>query len=201
MKKFNLIPQCILLIFFLLACNTNSQVDQRWLKHWNEAQKTKPSHIPSISRIAPVNEPGIPFVIQGRIFNPDGTPAIGVLVHSYHRDTKGYDFVKNDVVFPTWRLQGWAKTDRNGKFEFKTIRPGADYIGRDGPHIHFTTISTKYGKQWAPTIFLSDDTKHTKKQRLASKKAGKFGWIVKVRKIKGIQHIKVYIQLKERSDF
>src|SRR5690606_12209517 len=133
--------------------------------------------------------------------NPDNTPAKDVLVHSYHRDSKGFDFGKNDSELSTWRLQGWARTDRNGNFEFKTIRPAPDHIGREGPHIHFTTVSEKYGRQWAPTVYFSDDPLLTEKQRNDSKKAGKFGWISEVKEKDGIQYIHVNFKLKKSGDF
>ncbi|MEX0275455.1 MAG: hypothetical protein AB3N16_13865 [Flavobacteriaceae bacterium] len=201
MKKIDPISTLLLMMLFILACDAKGQVDQRWLRSWNEAQELKPSHITSLGTIAPENEPGTPLVIKGCVHTPDETPAIGVVVHSYHRDALGYDFGENDAVFTTWRLQGWAKTDKNGHFEFKTIRPAPDYIGREGAHIHFTTLSDRFGKQWAPKVFFSDDTTLTKKQRLASKKAGKFGWISDVKEIKGVQYIEVHIKLKEKSDF
>ncbi|MEM1339644.1 MAG: hypothetical protein AAGF96_17930 [Bacteroidota bacterium] len=137
----------ILIALFFICCTVKSQVDQKWLHNWNVAIKNKPSEIRSRGRIAPVDEKGKPLVIKGNVFNPDNTPAKAVLVHSYHRDSEGYDFGKNDSELSTWRLHGWAKTDQNGNFEFKTIRPAADYIAREGPHIHFTLVSEKYGRQ------------------------------------------------------
>lgn len=181
--------------------SVKGQVDQRWLNSWNEANKMKPSAVLSVSRIAPENEPGTPFIIKGKIFNPDDTPAKDVVVHSYHRDAQGYDFGKNDSELRTWRLQGWAKTDEGGNFEFKTIRPAPDHIGREGPHIHFTTVSENYGRQWAPKVFLSDDPTLTEAQRIDSGKAGKFGWISEVTEKDGIQYIIVNIKLKKSGDF
>lgn len=199
----NRFPVCksILTALLLFPIVINAQVDKRWLRSWNEANEKRPIEISSKSRIAAKNEPGTPLIIKGKIFNPDGTPAVNVIVHSYHRDNKGYDFVKNDKVLTTWRIQGWAKTDVNGNFEFKTIRPAPDYLGRDGAHIHFTLISEKYGKQWAPTVFFDDDPRLTEKQQNDSKKAGKFGWISKVKEKDGIQYIDVNIKLKKNGDF
>lgn len=190
-----------LIVPFIISYNAKSQVDQRWLNSWNEANKVKPSKITSLSRIAPEDEQGKPLVIKGKIYNPDNTPAKDVLVHSYHRDSNGFDFGKNDTQLSTWRLQGWAKTDQNGNFEFKTIRPAPDHIGREGPHIHFTIVSEKYGRQWAPKVFLSDDPTLTEAQHNDSKKAGKFGWISEVREKDEIQYISVNIKLKKRGDF
>ncbi|MEO1054342.1 MAG: hypothetical protein AAFX87_27135 [Bacteroidota bacterium] len=187
--------------WFFLNSNAQGQVDPRWLNSWNEANEMIPSKISSVSRIAPEDEPGKPLIIQGKIFNPDGTPAKNVLVHAYHRDARGYDFGKNDRELSTWRLQGWAKTDENGSFEFKTIRPAADHISREGPHIHFTTLSAHYGRQWAPKVFFDDDPLLTASQRMRSQEAGEYGWIAEVEVKDGVQYITVNIKLKESGDF
>ncbi len=200
-NKIRAITISIVMIPLFLTYNVYGQVAQRWLKSWNKANTMKPSKISAISRIAPENEPGTPFVIKGSVFTPDETPAVGVIVHSYHRDAKGYDFGENDAELDTWRLQGWAKTDEQGNFEFKTIRPAPDHIGREGPHIHFTTVSDMFGRQWAKKVFLSDDPTLTETQRLDAKKAGKFNWIADVRETDGIQYIKVNIKLKKKGDF
>lgn len=38
----------------------------------------------------------------------------------------------------SWRLEGWAKTDFEGRFEFRTIRPGPYPGRREAAHIHLT---------------------------------------------------------------
>lgn len=189
------------IILLLAGFSVKAQVDPEWLKSWNEANELKPSDITSVSRIAPKSEAGVPFVIKGKVFNPDNSIGKGVTVHSYHRDAKGFDFGENDSQFTTWKLQGWTRTDKDGTFEFRTIRPAADHIGREGAHIHFTTISTEFGRQWANKVFLSDDPLLTKSQRKMSKEAGKYGWICEVKEKDGIQYIEVNIILKENGDF
>lgn len=186
---------------FIITNKVSAQVDSVWLKHWNEAFKLKPSEFSSKSRIAPINEPGIALIIKGTAYNPDGSLASDVIIHSYHRDAKGYDFGENDSEYNTWRIQGWAKTDKNGNFTFETIRPAADHLGREGGHIHFTTISEKYGNQWAPKVLFADDDLISVSQRQRSNRLGKFGPIRKVEILDGIQTIEVSIQLKNECDF
>lgn len=191
----------LLVLPIFISCSAKGQVDPRWLESWNEANEMKPSKISAVSRIAAESEPGTPLIIKGTILNPDYTPAKGVIVHAYHRDADGYDFGENDATYTTWRLQGWAKTDEYGTFEFRTIRPAPDHLGREGPHIHFTAISNKFGRQWAPKRFFSDDPLLTASQRQKSKKAGKFGPISEVREKNGNQFIDVNIKLKKNGDF
>lgn len=179
-----------------------AQADPFWLKSWNEAQQSRPAHIDSTGRIATPTEPGTPLSIQGMIVEPDGrTPAAGVVVHAYHRDQQGFDFGKDDREFTTWRLQGWAKTDADGEFTFDTIRPAPDHMGRDAAHVHFTLESAKYGRQWAETIYLSDDPQVSRKVREESEADGEFGQVREVESVSGVQHIDVKFRLKKKGDF
>lgn len=197
------IPGALLLIVGLLSARVSmSQADPFWLKSWNEAQRTRPAQISSAARIAPAEEPGIPLLIKGEIVEPDGrTPAKGVIVHAYHRDNDGYDFGKDDRELTTWRLQGWARTDDQGRFEFRTIRPAPDHMGRDGSHIHITVESSEFGRQWAPTVYFSDDPLVKDERRGESAKAGEFGWVRDVKTIDGTQHASVKIKLGNKADF
>lgn len=188
-----------------VACNTSSsaaQVDPYWLRSWEKAQETRPRVMASSSRIAPANEPGTPLVVRGKVIRPDGrTPAEGVVVHAYHRDTHGFDFGPDDKALPTWRLQGWAVTDREGSFEFRTIRPAPDHLGREAAHIHFTLDARESGRQWAPTLFLADDPLVTARQRTQSAAAGEFGWVQEVSMSDGVGNVAVRIRLKAKGDF
>ena len=189
-------------LILLIANKSNSQVDPSWLKSWNEAVYMQPKNISSKSIIVSKEEPGIPFVIIGQIFKPDGrTKAKSVLIHIYHRDHEGFDFGQNDNFLTTWRLQGWAKTNTEGKFEFRTIRPAPDHLGREGSHIHFTIVSEDFGNQWAPKIHFLDDASIADKEKKESEEAGQFAWLKEVKNIDGIQHIEVKIKLKEKADF
>jgi protocatechuate 3,4-dioxygenase beta subunit len=156
----------------------------------------------SAERIAPEGEPGAPIVVHGQVFEPDGrTAASEVVVHAYHRDQHGFDFGQDDGALTTWRLQGWAKTDAHGRFEFQTIRPAPDHLGRDGPHIHFTLESARFGRQWAPTVFFADDPLVPDNERRRSREAGEFGWVREVTAVDGVEHVDVKLRLKSEADF
>jgi protocatechuate 3,4-dioxygenase beta subunit len=195
---------CIFILFVnAFGCREGlSQVDPFWLRSWNEAQRSRPERMASTGRIAAVTEPGTPLVIRGQVFEPDGrTPARAVVIHAYHRDKDGFDFGPNDRALTTWRLQGWVRTDAQGRFEFQTIRPAPDAMGREGAHVHFTMESQELGKQWAPTIFFSDDPLVTEKAREESAEAGEFGWVRDINVVDGIQRTDVKIRLKDKADF
>ena len=185
----------------LTATESLGQVDPSWLNSWNEANESRPKTLASSGRIATEDEPGTPLVIHGSVVTPDASPAGGVIVHAYHRDHDGFDFGPNDNTTTTWRLQGWTKTDAEGRFEFQTIRPAPDHLGREGAHIHFTLESEAFGRQWAPKVFFTDDPLVTEDQRRRSFSAGDFSWIREARTVDGVQHIDVHIQLDPQGDF
>lgn len=190
-----------MLLGLVVISESQSQVDSYWLRSWNESQKTRPPTMTSSGRIAAESERGTPLVILGQVFEPDATPAEGVVVHAYHRDGDGFDFGPDDNSLTTWRLQGWVETDAEGRFEFRTIRPAPDHLGREGAHVHFTLESNDYGRQWAPTVYLADDPLVSPDERRRSREAGEFGWVPDVETRDGVQRISVRIRLKEQADF
>ena len=201
--RYSVVVKMMLLVFIIcFVVKSYAQVDPQWLKSWNQAVESRPENVSHTSIIVSPNEPGIPFIINGQIFKPNGREvANNVLIHLYHRDHAGFDFGLNDKVLSTWRLKGWAKTNSAGKFEFHTIRPAPDHIGREGGHFHFTVVSADYGKQWIQKIHFLDDPKISKKEKQKSAAEGLFGWVKEVKTINGIQHVKVVIKLKEKADF
>src|SRR3954469_3606088 len=121
------------LVTILVTAGALSAQDQQWLRMWNDAQTLKPAHVTSVERIAPSSEPGTPFVVRGTIVDAAGTPAPNVQVFAYQTDAAGL-YAQPGATDP-WKLKGWAVTDAQGRFEFRTIRP-APYPGRDIPAHH-----------------------------------------------------------------
>ncbi len=87
-------------------------------------------------------EPGVRIVINASVVDNNGQPLAGVLVYFYHTSDKGWysdtavHIRMNEGDHRHSRLFGYVKTDANGKFTIKTIRPngypGSDFAG----HIH-----------------------------------------------------------------
>lgn len=158
--------------------------DQDWVRDWVRAQQQRPAAIGSISRIAPVNEPGTPLIVHGRI-----VPAKeGVIVFAYHTDRTG---VYNRPGLRDWRLKGWVKTDAQGRFEFRTIRPGS-YPGLRPPpaHIHVTIDGPGLQRRWTEEIEFADDP------LLADKSHA-----LPVTTRNGVQHVNYTIRVQEKGLF
>lgn len=120
-----------------------------------------PDSLRSVARIAPEGEPGEPMVIEGTVRDQAGSPAPGVIVYAYHTDTEGV-YPPNEHPRGTWayrhgRLRAWARTDSEGRYRFRTIRPGS-YPSRDNPaHVHMHVIEPGCCTYWIASIHFDDD--------------------------------------------
>jgi len=101
-----------------------------------------PSIIVSRSRIAPVEEPGVPFSLSGTVRDAAGRPRAGIIVYAYQTNARGeYPRVLPPRSFASnfqGRLRGWARSDAQGHYAFDTIRPGA--YGGNPEHIHMHVV-------------------------------------------------------------
>jgi protocatechuate 3,4-dioxygenase beta subunit len=100
-----------------------------------------PANSPSRIVITKPNEPGVPLLVSGTVFESDRRTRIAeALIYVYHTDARGLYAPPGSSINP--RLFGCMKTDAQGGYEFRTIEPG-HYPGGGVPmHIHV--------KIWAP---------------------------------------------------
>jgi protocatechuate 3,4-dioxygenase beta subunit len=98
-------------------------------------------------------------VVRGTIIDKSGAPIANALIDVWQSDDIGYYDVQ-DANQPDVNLRGVFKTDRDGKFWFKTIKPAAYPVPTDGPvgellraagrhpmrpaHIHFMITAPGY---------------------------------------------------------
>jgi protocatechuate 3,4-dioxygenase, beta subunit len=158
------------------------------------------ANVSSSGTIAPPREPGERLVLSGQLVAPDGnTPAAGVIVYAYQTDATG-EYHNIDQVA---RLHGWAKSDRDGHFEFRTIRP-APYPGRTIPaHIHMHAWGAGYPLQWTPELKFADDPLLSAKDRAESESLGSgFSNICSVtRDAGGVWHCAIRLRLLRQTNY
>jgi protocatechuate 3,4-dioxygenase beta subunit len=163
--------------------------DVEWVRDWEDAQRTRPAQIQSISRIAPVKEPGTPLIVHGRVVQRDGvTPAPGVIVFAYQTDATG---VYNARGTRGWRLRGWVKSDAQGRFEFRTIRPGSYPGSRNPAHIHITIEGPGLPRRWAEEVNFRDDPFVNANAKTA----------LPVNTQAGVQHVNYTIRIADTGTF
>ena len=166
-----------------------------------------PANPSSKTVIAPAGEPGEPLVISGTVYKEDGrTPAEGIIVYAYHTNAAGIypKRTPNDGT-PQWRhgyLRGWMRTDADGHYEFRTIKPGP-YPGRPDPaHIHMTVQGAGYPEFWIEGLWFEGDPRIKREMRARLSKRGGFDPIIRLTKDKdGAWRGTRDIQLERRADF
>lgn len=107
-------------------------------------------------RITSSDEEGEPMVVTGTVYAPDGkTPLPGITVYVYHTDGQGY-YRKGSNSSQNPRLKGTMKSNAEGKYEYRTIRP-APYPGGGNPaHVHYVLSGKGYAKQYDALMFEGD---------------------------------------------
>lgn len=171
----------------------------------SSAQAPDPPDPPASSlswqaRIAPAGEPGEPLVISGQVFDPSGLHAVpNIVVYAYHTDIKGL-YTPSGAARPP-RLRGWARTDAEGRYEFRTIRP-APYPGNGPPaHVHFYLSGPGYPRQEAEELQFEGDPKVTPDMAERSRRAGRFGGVRPLtRGTDGVWHCTFDMRLRPSTD-
>jgi protocatechuate 3,4-dioxygenase beta subunit len=133
------------------------------------------------TRIGTDAEPGVPLVVGGTIYAADGrTPLEGATLYVYHTDARGlYNEAQRDPQ-RTARLRGWMLTGRDGRYEFRTIRP-ASYPGNTIPaHIHASVKAPGLAERWITDYWFDDDPLLPKPERERHAGAGAFSPIMRL---------------------
>lgn len=120
--------------------------------------------------IAGPDEPGTRLLARGRVLDEQGRPVAGVLLYAYHTDAKGWYSHRGPHVggnagdMKHARLFGYVRTDGEGRFELRTIRP-AGYPRSDLPqHIHMHFEAEGF-RPLVTEILFDDDPRLSRAQR------------------------------------
>lgn len=115
--------------------------------------------LPAGGDIGPRDRAGVPAFVSGRVLDLDGTPIENALLDVWQADSEGlYDSQIPDL--DALHMRGKFRSDREGRFLVRTVRPVAYQIPSDGPvgemlratnrhawrpaHIHFVVSADGY---------------------------------------------------------
>ncbi len=76
---------------------------------------------------------GEPLVVSGRVTDTSGNPIAGALLDVWQANDEGFYDVQQKGVQPDMNLRGVFKTDADGRYWFKSVRPRYYPIPDDGP--------------------------------------------------------------------
>ena len=157
------------------------------------------AHATSTARLIEDGEPGTPMRVSGVVFQPDGvTPAAGVILYAYHTDAAGL-YARTPKADP--RIQGWVRTDKDGRFELITIRPAPYPGGQTKAHVHVQLWGPGVPPQIGPPVFFADDPRVQESVRKDSEKLGRFGFVKSpVKGADGVLRFTLDIRLKSAGD-
>jgi protocatechuate 3,4-dioxygenase beta subunit len=94
--------------------------------------------------LAPRGEPGEPMIVSGAVRDEAGKPVAGALIYVFHADAKGHYAPDRVMDEPNARLFGYMKTGADGRYEFRTIRPGGYPLQPIPQHIHMLVTAAGY---------------------------------------------------------
>lgn len=142
----------------------------------------EPKNIPSRAVLSAWGEAGAPLSVSGRVFAADGgAPVEGLTLYVYHTDARGlYSEQDGSGQEPQPRIKGWVRTDREGRYEFQTTRPGAYPSRRNPAHIHVKAYGAGHPEQWLPDFLFEDDPLVTAETRARYRDLGPFSPIMLV---------------------
>ena len=124
---------------------------------------------------------GEAMIISGTVFKPDGkTAAPNSLIYFYHTDK--YGIYGREGQPKHGRFRGWMLTDKQGRYEFASIRPASYPNSTQSQHVHMTVTTTTSREDWIDSILFEGDKFLTAREREWSGKRGGFNPIVSLAK-------------------
>jgi catechol 1,2-dioxygenase len=75
---------------------------------------------------------GEPLLVTGRVLDPEGKPVAGALLDVWQANDDGFYDVQQKGVQPDMNLRGLFRTDGDGRFWFRSIKPHFYPIPADG---------------------------------------------------------------------
>jgi len=103
--------------------------------------------LPAGGNIAPRDKKGTPTIVSGRVLTLDGRPIAGARLDVWQADSSGlYDsqYAEADEL----HLRGQFRTDADGRFLIRTVRPVYYAIPTDGPVGRMLTATNRHS--WRP---------------------------------------------------
>ncbi|MDQ5846658.1 MAG: hypothetical protein M3539_15335, partial [Acidobacteriota bacterium] len=142
------------------------------------SRSEQPSNVTWKTTIVSDKEPGEPLIVSGTIYAPDGrTPLEGIDLSVYQTDATGVYSTSGGDNRNT-RIHGLMRTNSEGRYEFRTIKPGSYPASRNPAHIHAYVSGPGYPEYWIDEYHFEDDPFVTNDMRGKVVGAGNFSSIL-----------------------
>lgn len=155
-------------------------------------------NVPAKITIVSDQEPGLPLIVSGTIYAPDGKkPLEGITLYVYQTDATGvYSTSGTGGDNRNTRIHGVMRTGADGRYEFRTIKP-ASYPGtRISAHIHAYVSGADYPEYWIDEYNFADDPLVTEDVKRRFSSLGSFSPVLTLTRgsdgiLRGVRDIKV----------
>lgn len=108
-------------------------------------------------KIVSDQEPGEPLIVSGTIYSPDGKqPLPGITLYVYQTDATGRYSTSGGDNRGT-RIHGVMRTNAEGRYEFRTIKPGSYPNSQNPAHIHAYVSGPDYPEYWIDEFLFAND--------------------------------------------
>lgn len=85
------------------------------------------------SSIVEYEDGGEPTILRGRVLDDHGNPIAAAVVDIWHNAATGFYAVQQPGIQPATNLRGRFRTDAEGRYEVRTVKPVPYPIPNDGP--------------------------------------------------------------------
>ncbi|MEN4920822.1 protocatechuate 3,4-dioxygenase subunit beta [Achromobacter spanius] len=119
-----------------------------------------------LSRVAGAEAIGERIIVSGRVLDENGRPVPDALIEIWQANAAGRYLHKRDQhdapLDPNFSGEGRTVTDAQGRYQFKTIKPGAypwgnHYNGWRPQHIHFSLFGRAYATRLVTQMYFPGD--------------------------------------------
>lgn len=141
-----------------------------------------PANVSRKTVLADKSDKGEQMLISGTVYDTDGkTPFPNALIYLYHTDIEGY-YGRSKNEHKHGRYRGWMLTDKQGRYEFQTIKPAPYPVNQFAAHIHMTVTTKKMREDSVDSILFEGDKLISARERQEAGKKGGFNPILKLEK-------------------
>lgn len=171
----------------MLGCNPARSLSAAGDKSVNAPWKTT---------IVAEGEAGEPLIVSGTIYSTDGrTPLEGITLFVYQTDVTGV-YTTSGGDNRNTRIHGVMRTNKEGRYEFRTIKPGSYPNSRNAAHIHAYVSGPGYPEYWIDEYHFADDPFVTSDERQKFNGKGSFSPILTLTRgtdgiLRGVRDIKI----------
>lgn len=119
-----------------------------------------------LTRVSTAEAIGERIIVSGRVLDENGRPVPDALIEIWQANAAGRYLHKRDQhdapLDPNFSGEGRTVTDAQGRYQFKTIRPGAypwgnHYNGWRPQHIHFSLFGRAYATRLVTQMYFPGD--------------------------------------------